>query len=253
MSGSDRSSAFPALHLPEPRFLPAAGAVLLLHGGRADSLAPPSALNLPDLRMKAFARVLGQDPRHADVLIGYVRYRMRGWNGERADPVHDTRRALAELADLVGPLPVVLLGHSMGARAALRAADDPHVRGVVALAPWCPPGEPATHLAHRTVIALHDPADRITSATDTWAHLHRAEVAGARVRGIRMPAGRHAMISRSGLWHSLAARSTAETLGLDSPPCTSTPETMWGAGPLDAAMFIPSAGERHPIRLRRSH
>nr|WP_311318662.1 hypothetical protein [Streptomyces sp. 2132.2] len=27
----------------------------------------------------------------------------------------------------------------MGARAALRAADDPQVRGVVALAPWCPP------------------------------------------------------------------------------------------------------------------
>ncbi|MFJ8134213.1 alpha/beta fold hydrolase [Streptomyces hydrogenans] len=238
MSEAERSSAFPALYVPEPRFPPAAGAVLLLHGGRADSLAPPSALNLPDLRMRAFARVLGEDPRHADVLIGYVRYRMRGWNGERADPVHDTRRALAELADLAGPLPVVLLGHSMGARAALRAADDPHVRGVVALAPWCPPGEPATHLAHRTVIALHDPADPITSATDTWAHLRRAEAAGARVRGIRMPGGRHTMISRSRLWHTLAARSTADVLGLAAPPGVSTSETMWGAGPLDAAVFL---------------
>ncbi|GHG23965.1 alpha/beta fold hydrolase [Streptomyces filamentosus] len=251
MSGSERSAALPALHLPEPRFLPAVGAVLLLHGGRADSLAPPSALNLPDLRMRAFARALGQDPRHADVLIGYVRYRMRGWNGERADPVHDTRRALAELADLAGPLPVVLLGHSMGARAALRAADDPHVRGVVALAPWCPPGEPVTHLANRSVIALHDPADPVTSATDTWTYLRRAEAAGARVRGIRMPGGRHTMIGRSRLWHSLAARSTVEVLGRDSPPSTSAPETMWGAGPLDAVMFIPSVGERHPIRPRR--
>lgn len=187
MSGPERNSAFHALHMPEPRFLPAAGAVLLLHGGRADSLAPPTPLNLPELRMRAFARVLGEDPRHADVLIGYVRYRMRGWNAERADPVHDTRRALAELADVAGPLPVVLLGHSMGARAALRAADDPQVRGVVALAPWCPPGEPVTHLAHRTVIALHDPADPITSATDTWTYLRRAKSAGARVRGIRMP------------------------------------------------------------------
>lgn len=241
MSEPDRSSTFRALYVPETRHLPAAGAVLLLHGGRADSLAPPPALNLPALRMRAFARALAEDPCHADILIGYVRYRMRGWNAERADPVHDTRRALAELADMAGPIPVVLLGHSMGARAALRAADDPHVRGVVALAPWCPPGEPVTHLAHRTVVALHDPADPVTSATATWAYLHRAEAAGARARGIRMPGGRHTMISRSRLWHSLATRSTAEVLGLASPPCTSAspPDTVWGAGPLDAAMFTP--------------
>ncbi len=239
MSGSRRNGAFHALHMPEPRFPHAAGAVLLLHGGRADSLAPPSPLNLPDLRMRAFARVLGEDPRHADVLIGYVRYRVRGWNGERADPVHDTRRALAELADVAGPVPVALLGHSMGARAALRAADDPHVRGVVALAPWCPPGEPVTHLTHRTVIALHDPADPITSATDTWAYLRRAEAAGARVRGVRMPGGRHTMISHSKLWHTLATHSTAEVLGLGPPPHISTPETVWSVGPLDAALFSP--------------
>ncbi|MFG6296406.1 alpha/beta fold hydrolase [Streptomyces rochei] len=219
------SSTFRALHMPNAQSLPAAGAVLLLHGGRTDSLAPPPAFNLPDLRMKGFARALGKDAHHADILIGYVRYRMRGWNAERADPVHDTRRALAELADVVGPLPVVLLGHSMGARAALRAADDPHVRGVVALAPWCPPGEPVTHLAHRTIIALHDPADPITSATDTWAYLHRAEAAGARVRGIHMPGGRHTMIRRSRLWHNLATRSTAEVLGMARPLGASTPET----------------------------
>ncbi|MFG2836048.1 alpha/beta fold hydrolase [Streptomyces zaomyceticus] len=226
--------------MPEPRFLPAAGAVLLLHGGRADSLAPPPPLNLPDLRMRAFARTLSEAPSHAGVLIGHVRYRMRGWNAERADPVHDTRRALAELADLAGPVPVVLLGHSMGARAALRAADDPHVRGVVALAPWCPPGEPVTHLAHRTIVALHDPADPVTSAGDTWDYLHRAEAAGARVRGIRMPGGRHTMISRSRLWHNLATRSTADVLGLESPPRPSAtaPDPVWGADPLDAAIFI---------------
>ncbi len=79
----------------------------------------------------------------------------------------------------------------MGARAALRAADDPQVRGVVALAPWCPPGEPVAHLADRTILALQDEADRITSATGTWRYLARAHAAGARVLGIRMPGGHH--------------------------------------------------------------
>ncbi|WP_370531734.1 alpha/beta fold hydrolase [Streptomyces venezuelae] len=184
--------------------------------------------------MRAFARALAEDPRHADILIGHVRYRTRGWNGERADPVHDARRALAELADMAGPLPVVLLGHSMGARAALRAADDPRVRGVVALAPWCPPGEPVTQLAHRTVVALHDPADPVTSATDTWAYLRRAEAAGARVRGIHMPGGRHTMISHSRLWHTVAAHSTADVLGR-----TAAPDATWRVGPADATLFAP--------------
>ncbi|MFJ6940594.1 alpha/beta fold hydrolase [Streptomyces sp. NPDC101132] len=226
-----------ALDLPAPRLPAAAGAVLILHGGRADSLAPPPALNLPDLRMKAFARTLRQDFRHADVLVGFVRYRTRGWNGERADPVQDTRRALAELNELVGPVPVGLLGHSMGARAALRAADDPQVRGVVALAPWCPPGEPVRHLAGRTVVALHDPADSVTSATDTWAYLRRAEASGTRVRGIRMPGGRHTMIRRSRLWHRIAANSVAEILGVASLRGTPHADSTWSAGPLDAARF----------------
>ncbi|MFF8413973.1 alpha/beta hydrolase [Streptomyces omiyaensis] len=236
MNGS-HGSPHRALDLPEPRFRAVAGAVLLLHGGRAESLAPPSALNLPDLRMRAFARALREDPRHADVLVGHVRYRLRGWNGDRADPVTDARRALAELKDAAGPVPLVLLGHSMGARAALHAADDPQVRGVVGLAPWCPPGDPVAHLAGRTVIALHDETDRVTSAHDTWAYLRRAGEAGARVRGLRMPGGRHTMLRRFDLWHQLAVRSTAEVLGLPFPPGAPAPRAVWKAGPLDASDF----------------
>ncbi|MFD6417714.1 alpha/beta hydrolase [Streptomyces sp. NPDC060194] len=227
-----------ALDLPEPQVTAPAGAVLVLHGGRADSVAPPPPLNLPDLRMRAFARALREDPRHADVVLGFVRYRVRGWNGEEADPVRDARQALADLAAAVGPLPVVLLGHSMGARAALRVADDPHVRGVVALAPWCPPGEPVAHLRDRAVVALHDPADAMTSAAGTWALLRRAEAAGARALGVRMPGGRHTMVRRSGLWHRTAVRFTAETLGLPAPP--GGPEPVWTVGPTDVAELVPA-------------
>ncbi|MFF7442107.1 alpha/beta hydrolase [Streptomyces sp. NPDC008122] len=242
MSGHpfDSTREHRALELPQPLFLPAAGAVLVLHGGRADSLAPPTLLNLPGLRMRPFARAMNRDPLFTDVLIASVRYRLRGWNGNRADPVQDAKDALDELAHAAGPLPVLLVGHSMGARAALRAADHPQVQGVVALAPWCPPDEPAEHLADRTIMALHDQADRITSATDTWNYLVRAHAAGARVRGIRMPHGHHAMLRDARLWHRLATSCAATILGLGAPPgCAQHDETTWNTNPVDAADITP--------------
>ncbi len=90
---------------------------------------------------------------HQDVLIAQVRYRLRGWNGDRADPAHDTLRALDALAELTGPVPTVLLGHSMGGRAALRAAGHPLVTGAARTgwpactpcAPWTTPAPCATN------------------------------------------------------------------------------------------------------------
>ncbi|MFJ9766291.1 alpha/beta fold hydrolase [Streptomyces erythrochromogenes] len=192
----------------------ATAAVLLLHGGRADALSPPPRLNLPALRMRPFAAAVTRATTDSDVLVAHVRYRYRGWNGRHAHPVADVRRALDELRAVAGPIPVVLVGHSMGGRAALRAAEDPQVTGVVALAPWCPPGEPAAHLRARAVVALHDEHDRVTRAADTWAYLARARRAEARVRGIRMPRGGHAMIGDAGMWHRIAAGAAAALLGL---------------------------------------
>lgn len=192
----------------------AAAAVLLLHGGRADDLSPPPRLNLPALRMRPFATAVTRATAHDDVLVAHVRYRYRGWNGHHAHPVADVRRALDELRAVAGPIPVVLVGHSMGGRAALRAAEDPQVEGVVALAPWCPSGEPAAHLRARAVVALHDERDRVTRAADTWAYLARARKAEARVHGVRMPRGGHAMIGDAGLWHRITAGAAAALLGL---------------------------------------
>ncbi|MFB7170789.1 alpha/beta fold hydrolase [Streptomyces sp. NPDC056254] len=193
-------------------------AVLLLHGGRADALQAPPRLNLPALRMRPFATAVTRATAHADVLVAHVRYRHRGWNGGHAHPVADTLRALDELRAAAGPVPVVLVGHSMGGRAALRAAEDPQVVGVVALAPWCPPDEPAAHLRARAVVALHDESDRVTRAADTWAYLTRAREAGARVHGVRMPRGGHAMIGGAGPWHRITAGAAAALLGLGPYP-----------------------------------
>ncbi|WP_234332394.1 alpha/beta fold hydrolase [Streptomyces sp. NRRL S-87] len=210
-----------ALLLPPARPLPAAGvkaAVLLLHGGREAGLQPPSALNPPDLRMRPFARAIGKATASGDVLVARVRYRHRGWNGHHAHPVADVHRALDELRGLVGPVPVVLVGHSMGGRAALRAAAVPGVAGVIALAPWCPPDDGVGHLRGRTVVAFHDEADRVTAAADTWSYLARAHAAGARAAGVRMPAGAHTMIRGARHWHRLTARTAAALLGLGDLP-----------------------------------
>ncbi|MGW3516441.1 alpha/beta hydrolase [Streptomyces hydrogenans] len=189
-----------------------AGAVLLLHGGRADGLGAPPWPNLPALRMRPFAEAVRRAARGRSVLVAEARYRHRGWNGERADAARDAEAALAVLRARFGPVPVVLVGHSMGGRAALAVAGDPAVRGVVALAPWCPPDEPVAHLAGRRLHLLHDEADRVTAARDSWAFVTRAREAGADATGIPMPSGGHAMLRGARLWHRRATELALETL-----------------------------------------
>ncbi|MFE6816512.1 alpha/beta fold hydrolase [Streptomyces sp. NPDC057677] len=187
-------------------------AVLLLHGGRADGPGPPPALNLPALRMRPFAAAVSRAVRGRNVLIAEVRYRHRGWNGESADAARDAESALVRLREQAGTVPVVLVGHSMGGRAALAAAGDPAVRGVVALAPWCPTDEPVDHLGGRRLYLLHDESDRVTSARASWDFVRRARAAGADAAGIPMPTGGHAMLRGAHLWHRRAAELTAALL-----------------------------------------
>ncbi|MFD0377743.1 alpha/beta fold hydrolase [Streptomyces sp. NPDC127112] len=169
--------------------------------------------------MRPFAAAIARATAAEGVLVAHVRYRHRGWNGHHAHPVADAYRALDELRALTGPVPVVLVGHSLGGRAALRAAADPQVTGVVALAPWLPSPEPAAPLRDCTVVALHDEADRVASAAATWAFLTRAQQAGAHVAGIGMPTGAHAMMRQARLWHRVTIVATTALLG--TGPCPS--------------------------------
>ncbi|WP_328723731.1 alpha/beta hydrolase [Streptomyces sp. NBC_00247] len=228
-------------------------AVLVLHGGRARGTEPPppGLLNLPGLRMWPFIRSLvratgerasgeprtGERPpgehatgepaiggRRGDgspwgpVLVRRVRYGHRGWNGERDDAFHDAVQALDELQDEAGDLPVILLGHSMGARAALRAGGHPLVRGVVGLAPWCPPGDPVTQLAGRDVVLLHSTRDRVTSPQATQSLATRARRAGARTCLITVRGSDHAMIRRAPAWHRTTTALVTGLLGLTPVP-----------------------------------
>ena len=118
---------------------PPKGVVLVAHGGQASSTEPTFALQPAVLRMIPVAAAIRQAVRGSGALVRRPRFRVRGWNGAQACPVGDLNDVLDALAAEFGSVPVVLVGHSMGARAAVRAAGHPAVSAVAGLAPWLPP------------------------------------------------------------------------------------------------------------------
>ncbi|MFF7637198.1 alpha/beta fold hydrolase [Kitasatospora sp. NPDC008050] len=192
--------------------------VLVLHGGQVASMVPARPWQPAAVRMRGFVAPLLRATAGQRPAVGLVRYRYQGWNGERADPAKDVMAVLDGLAAELGPVPVVLLGHSMGGRAALQAAGHLAVTGVLALAPWCPPEDPCEQLAGRTLVTLHGDRDRVTDPAATADFAARARQAGARVAGIEVAGGDHAMLRRSRDWHLAAARLTAALLGARPAP-----------------------------------
>ncbi|MEU6405864.1 alpha/beta fold hydrolase [Streptomyces sp. NPDC046985] len=203
-------------------------AVVTLHGGRADSHQTSRPWHLAALRMRPVLRAAASAVSPQDVLLAQVRYRHRGWN--QGDPAEDACRALGELSRLVGEVPVVLVGHSMGGRAALRAAAHPLVAGVVALAPWLPPGEPTEHLRGVPFVVLHGDRDRVTSAPDSVAYVRRARARGARAGAVLIRGGDHAMLRRPALWHEVTAGIVADLLRPDGPPGSGPAAESWASG-----------------------
>jgi pimeloyl-ACP methyl ester carboxylesterase len=193
--------AEPYVDLPMPTAPPRA-AVLLLHGGKAESRRPVEPRQLTVRRMQPFVRAISS--RGGDLAVGQLRYRYRGWN-DAADPVADVEFALAAIGDKYGPVPVVLVGHSMGGRAALRVAGQPRVRGVVALAPWLPDTEPVDQLAGRDLVVLHGARDLTTSPRASIRFVARAAPHARRTACVLVTWSGHGMLLRAGLWHHLTA------------------------------------------------
>jgi dienelactone hydrolase len=184
---------------------PMAGAVLLLHGGEADSGDRVRRISLAAARMRPFASAISQRARSSGIGVFRLRNRVRGWNGENADAVVDALWALDRIEQRYGPVAVVLLGHSMGGRAALRAAGHPRVTGVVALAPWVPEGEPVEQLRGRSVLIAHGDADRVTDPALSRAYARRAQADGFDVEYREVSHGDHGMLRGAATWHALAA------------------------------------------------
>ena len=110
----------------EPRLLPAGvppqprGVVLVLHGGasRRDNVTVSPA-QLSVLRMIPIARRIAREGQ-AELAVFRLLNSRRGWETKHT-PVHDERWALGQIPEILGQtLPVCLVGHSLGGRAALR-------------------------------------------------------------------------------------------------------------------------------------
>jgi pimeloyl-ACP methyl ester carboxylesterase len=122
---------------PTVRILPATGrltaVVVMLHGGQSRGIQPTTTRQLAYRRMVPIAHAVHRGVHRAGTAVWLLRNRVRGWNEPDQDAVRDARWVLGELRRHHPEAAIVLVGHSMGARAALRVADAP---GVLAVARW---------------------------------------------------------------------------------------------------------------------
>jgi alpha-beta hydrolase superfamily lysophospholipase len=157
--------------------------------------------------MLSFRRSLEQ----AGVETELVSYRVRGWND--GDPVPDAIAAIAAARSARPGAPIVLVGHSMGGRVALRLAAEEGVAAVVVMAPWLPPGEPVEQLAGGTALLLHGDRDRVTDPARTLAFARTAAELSDRLAFVELHGAEHRLIRRSRTWHDLVRRFTVGETG----------------------------------------
>ncbi|EHK83076.1 hypothetical protein SZMC14600_19659 [Saccharomonospora azurea SZMC 14600] len=194
---------------PRPRAV-----ALVLHGGAeygADVVRP---WRLAYLRMVPVARAVHAAGARHGLEVRLLRNRVRGWNEPDRHPVEDARWALDTIRAERPGVPVVLIGHSMGGRVALRVCDDEAVSGACAFAPWTPDGEPVEPVAGRTVVIAHGVHDRVTNPGDSYRYAQRADAHAARLARFDVVAESHALMRRPLVWNRLACEFAVQTTGL---------------------------------------
>jgi pimeloyl-ACP methyl ester carboxylesterase len=188
--------------------------VVCLHGGKADSLEASEPSHLSSRRLNPFVAAVARQGNPDGIAVWKVRYRVRGWNGREQSPARDAQWALDEVRRRHGDVPVVLLGHSMGGRAAVHVLGDPAVIGLVALCPWLP-DEPFEGAWGKKVVIAHGVVDRWTSPRETRRWAAAARPLAASLLYVRVRRTGHFMLRRSGLWTDLAVGFTLSWLGVD--------------------------------------
>jgi pimeloyl-ACP methyl ester carboxylesterase len=186
-----------------------AGLVVVLHGGgsRASQVAV-SPTQLSVLRMVPVARRLARAGRGRLAVVRLLNS-YRGWDASHT-PLEDAAWAIEEVRRRWPSRPVGLVGHSLGGRAALLAADHEAVTTVVALNPWVYPDD-GVPLPGRSVLVMHGDQDRVASldrARRVADRLSRSADVELRV----VEGGKHAMLAHGGEFERAAADFVVEHL-----------------------------------------
>jgi pimeloyl-ACP methyl ester carboxylesterase len=214
----------------EPRR--AEAVVLVLHGGasrRDDPRVSPTQLSV--LRMIPIAQRVAKADR-SRLAVYRLLNSTRGWDTQHT-PVDDVHWAIDQLREGFGSdLPVGLVGHSLGGRAAILAADRPEVRSVVALNPWVYPTDGDVDLHGRRVLVVHGTDDRI-APLERSAEAARRLARTADVSYVRVAGGKHAMLRRGREFERLAADFAAATLLDDRTPRGVVAQALAGESPIE--------------------
>jgi pimeloyl-ACP methyl ester carboxylesterase len=178
--------------------------VVLLHGGPEESLHKPWPWDTGRARLGAFAPALQAAGGRFNLAVLRVRYEVRGWNGAACSPVSGVETTLDSIQAEAGPIPVALVGHSMGGRIAALLAPRPEVAVVVGLAPWWPQGEGRFLRRGQSVLVLQGRKDHVVDPASTRRQIEEARGRGVAAEWVEM-AGGHAMVRDWRSWHSLTA------------------------------------------------
>ncbi|GAA4746623.1 alpha/beta hydrolase [Nocardioides endophyticus] len=177
-------------------------AVLVLHGGASRpgrSAVSPAQLSVR--RMVPIARRIARSGRGRVAVLRLLNTH-RGWDITHT-PIDDVVWALAQVRERYGAVPVGLVGHSLGGRAALLAGPLPGVRSVVALNPWVYPTDRAD-LAGRSVLVVQGTADRV--ADPERARVVASAIAETTdVTFVPVEGGKHAMLRHGSTFERAAA------------------------------------------------
>jgi pimeloyl-ACP methyl ester carboxylesterase len=182
--------------------------VILAHGGSVQADSPARDWHSGLLRVIQFGDAAAQAaPESA---VGLLRYRVRGWNGDSADAARDVQQVIDAAPEQFSR--ILLIGHSMGGRAVLRASAHPRVGGVLALAPWVPAVEPGLRPCEAPVVIATGTNDETTPPSMARDFVGRSRQGGAQLAYFEIPGAGHRLLRHADVVDQLIRSFVAHAL-----------------------------------------